>query len=436
MTYEVKVPILAESVSHARVLSWHKSSGDTVKRGDNLADIETDKVTLEIPAPVAGVLTEIRKPEGEDVQSQEVLAILDPDGAGQQPDTAQQTAAPEQATPVPPTAVIGQASAAPQQPAASLVTAVAPAQPASAYAPPTSPTTRRLLAEHGLQADQVAPDADGRLRPENVLDHVQQPQADAAPPAPLPETAEQTTPSPSVTMVAVHGERREKMSALRRNIAQRLLKAQSENAILTTFNEVNMTAVMALRKRHGEAFEQRHGVRLGFMSLFIRAAVEGLKRFPAVNASIDGDEIVYHDYQHVSIAVSAPRGLVVPVIRDAGEMSLADLEKSIRQFAGKAKDGSLTMEDLIGGTFTITNGGVFGSLLSTPIINPPQSAILGMHATQQRPVVGTDGQIIAAPMMYVALSYDHRIIDGREAVSFLVTVKEQLEDPVRLLLQS
>ena len=432
MTREIKVPILAESVSHARILSWHKSSGETVTRGDNLADIETDKVTLEIPAPIDGVLTEIRKQAGEDVQSQEVIAILDAAGAGAVPEPTPPT---EQAT----TTAL---SPTPQEPPGQTSTepASSPANVTPITAPQTSPTTRKRLAEHGLQANQVPPGADGRLRPENVTDYVQQQTTDSVPAAPTPEQSpgvpSQTTPSPSVTMVAVHGERREKMSALRRNIAQRLLKAQSESAILSTFNEINMSSVMALRKRHGEAFEKRHGVKLGFMSLFIKAVVEGLRRFPAVNAAIEGDEIVYHDYQHISIAVSAPRGLVVPVIRDAGEMNLADIEKSIRQFAEKAKDGSLTMEDLLGGTFTITNGGVFGSLLSTPIINPPQSAILGMHAIQQRPVADAEGQVVVAPMMYVALSYDHRIIDGREAVSFLVTVKEQLEDPVRLVLHS
>ncbi len=399
MLIELRVPPLAESVSEATLLEWHKQTGDRVIRGENLLDLETDKVTLEVPSPESGVLKEIRKRSGEPAVAGEVLALIDSDGAHAERE--------EQ-----------------RKPQSSHVQAAATAQ----QVPKLSPSVRKMLTEHRLSPGEIPTSGkSGRLTRSDVLGYLQAqqpvaPQALAEPPANKPK--EEQPPG---------RERREPMSRLRRRIAERLLAAQHENALLTTFNEVNMQAVMALRHHLGDAFEQQHGVRLGFMSFFVTASVEALKRFPLLNASIDGEDILYHNYYDLGIAVSSPRGLVVPVLRDADHKSFAEIEQEIHLLGQKAQESTLALEELSGGTFTITNGGVFGSLLSTPIINPPQSAILGMHKISQRPVVES-GEIVIRPIMYLALSYDHRLIDGRDAVQFLVTIKEQLEDPNRMLL--
>jgi 2-oxoglutarate dehydrogenase E2 component (dihydrolipoamide succinyltransferase) len=395
---EVKVPRLAESVPDATLLTWHKQAGEHVTQGENLIDLETDKVTLEVPAPQNGVLKQLVRKTGETVLSDDVLAIIDTE--------AKASAAP------------------PREVETSTVPAKAPPEQ-----PKLSPAVRKLVAEHQLEpAALPATGKDGRITKGDVLTYLNP----AAKPQEQPAAA---PPSVKTTLAGTgRGERRVAMSRLRRTVAQRLLAAQQENAILTTFNEVNMQPVMALRQRHREEFEKRYGAKLGIMSFFAKAAVEALKRFPIVNASVDGIDIVHHDYYDLGIAVSSPRGLVVPVLRDADRLSFADIETKIREFGDKARDATLSIEELSGGTFTITNGGIFGSLLSTPIINPPQSAILGMHKIQERPVA-EQGQVVIRPMMYLALSYDHRIIDGREAVSFLVAIKEQMEDPSRMLLQ-
>jgi len=399
---ELRVPPLAESVSEATLLEWHKQTGDRVIRGENLLDLETDKVTLEVPSPESGVLKEIRKRSGEPAVAGEVLALIDSDGAHAERE--------EQ-----------------RKPQSSDLQAPSMAAATAQQAPKLSPSVRKILTEHRLSPGGIPTSGKGgRLTRNDVLSYLQAqqpvaPQALAEPPANKPE---EKPPG---------RERREPMSRLRRRIAERLLAAQHENALLTTFNEVNMQAVMALRHHLGDAFEQQHGVRLGFMSFFVKASVEALKRFPLLNASIDGEDILYHDYYDLGIAVSSPRGLVVPVLRDADRKSFAEIEREIRLLAQKAQESTLALEELSGGTFTITNGGVFGSLLSTPIINPPQSAILGMHKISQRPVVEI-GEIVIRPVMYLALSYDHRLIDGRDAVQFLVAIKEQLEDPNRMLL--
>ena len=435
MTVDVKVPVLAESVPDATLLEWRKQPGDTVDKDEILIELETDKVVLEVPAPESGVLAEILKHTGDTVLSQEVLARIEP-GAG---------------APARPLGLVPD-SAEPAAPSA---------QPAATAGPERlSPAVRRLVAEHDLDTSAITGTGrDGRITKADVLAHLEAsaPAAEtaAAPaePAPAPETtrvaagavAPAPAPAPpkpaparaeSAPEAPVPGsrtERREPMSRLRRRIAERLVEAQHTAAILTTFNEVDMQPVMALRARHKEGFERRHGVRLGFMSFFARAAVQALGRFPAVNARIDGGDIVYHDYCDIGVAVGSPRGLVVPILRNVEAMSFAAIESRIAEFGAKARDGTLSIDEMSGGTFTISNGGVFGSLLSTPILNPPQSGILGMHKTEQRPVV-VDGEIVVRPMMYVALSYDHRIIDGREAVQFLVCVKEAIEDPARLLL--
>jgi 2-oxoglutarate dehydrogenase E2 component (dihydrolipoamide succinyltransferase) len=395
MSIEVKVPRLPESVSDATLVTWHKAPGDTVARDENLADLETDKVVLEVPAPAAGVLQEIRVQGGATVTAGQLLATL---------------------TPADSTAPI-------VKPAAPAPVAAAPGPaPAAKAAGRTGPAARRILKEQGLESANVAGTGrDGRITKADAL-------AAAAPrgaPAVLPAVAN--------APVRVRGERRVAMTRLRARIAERMVEAQQSAAMLTTFNEVDLTAVLALRSRYKEAFEKQHGVRLGFMGFFVKAAVEGLRRFPVVNASVEANEIVYHDYCDIGIAVSTERGLIVPVLRDAEQRSFAGIESAVNDFGKRARDGALGMEDLTGGTFTITNGGVFGSLLSTPILNPPQSAILGMHKIQERPVA-VDGRVVVRPMMYVALTYDHRIIDGREAVQFLVALKEALEDPSRLLL--
>lgn len=402
MIIDVKVPQLSESVAEATLLTWHKKAGAAVARDENLIDIETDKVVLELPAPDAGVLVEIIKGDGATVVAGEVIARIDT--------TATASAA----------APAAKSEAA--KPAAAAAKTAAAAAPAAAGV--AMPAARKILAEKGVAAGEVAGSGrGGRVTKEDAL-------AVQAKPASAPALAA----APSVTIpLGDRPEQRVPMSRLRARVAERLLQSQATNAILTTFNEVNMAPVMALRKQYGEKFEKAHGVRLGFMGFFVKAAVAALQRYPILNASVDGNDIVYHGYIDVGIAVGSPRGLVVPILRDADQMSIADIEKKIGEFGQKAKDGKLSMEELTGGTFSISNGGIFGSMLSTPIINPPQSAILGIHATKDRPVV-ENGQVVIRPINYLAMSYDHRIIDGREAVLGLVAMKEALEDPARLLL--
>jgi len=418
MIIDVKVPQLSESVAEATLVSWHKRAGEAVVRDENLIDIETDKVVLELPAPDAGVLVEIVKGDGDTVVSGEVIARID---------TAAQAGA--VAAPA--------AKTAPAQPEAA-------AAAAATVAGTALPAARKILDEKGIAATDVAGTGrGGRVTKSDAL-AAQAPaiQVPAARPvasaasvaAPSTGAAPALAPAPAVTVpLGDRPEQRVPMSRLRARVAERLLQSQATNAILTTFNEVNMGPIMALRKQYADRFEKAHGVRLGFMGFFVKAAVAALQKFPVINASVDGNDIVYHGYIDIGIAVGSPRGLVVPILRDADQMTIADIEKKIGEFGAKAKDGKLSMEDLTGGTFSISNGGVFGSMLSTPIINPPQSAILGIHATKDRPVV-ENGQIVIRPINYLAMSYDHRIIDGREAVLGLVTMKEALEDPARLLL--
>ena len=404
MLIEVKVPQLSESVAEATLVSWHKNVGDAVSRDENLIDIETDKVVLELPAPDGGVLVEVLKGNGDLVTSGEVIAKIDTEAK----------------------ASVAAPAAKAEAQAATIKAAPAAAAPAG-----TGPAARKALAEKGIDATQVqGTGPGGRVTKADVQAVGTAKPAAAVPPAPT------LAPPPAIAAEAILGDRPEQrvpMSRLRARVAERLLQSQSQNAILTTFNEVNMAPVMELRKKYQDKFEKEHGVRLGFMGFFVKAAVAALKKFPVLNASVDGNDIVYHGYFDIGIAVGSPRGLVVPIIRDADQMSLAQIEKKIAEFGQKAKDGKLSLEELTGGTFSISNGGVFGSMLSTPIINPPQSAILGIHATKDRPVV-ENGQIVIRPINYLAMSYDHRIIDGREAVLGLVTMKEALEDPARLLL--
>jgi 2-oxoglutarate dehydrogenase E2 component (dihydrolipoamide succinyltransferase) len=396
MLIEVKVPQLSESVSEATLATWHKKEGDAVSRDENLIDIETDKVVLETPAPADGVLVKIIKTDGDTVTSGELIAQIDTEAKAASGDSK------PVAEPVP---------AITPPPAASVSTAASGA---------ASPAARKILEEKGMAAGDVAGSGrGGRVTKEDAV---------AAQPA-----AKAAAAAPAIQLSGDRPEERVPMTRLRARIAERLLQSKNENAILTTFNEVNMGPIMAMRKQYGDKFEKAHGVRLGFMGFFVKAAVAALKKFPILNASVDGNDIVYHGYIDIGIAVGSPRGLVVPIIRDADQMSIADIEKKIGEFGAKAKDGKLSMEELTGGTFSISNGGVFGSMLSTPIINPPQSAILGIHATKDRPVV-ENGQIVIRPINYLAMSYDHRIIDGREAVLGLVTMKEALEDPARLIL--
>lgn len=400
MLIEVKVPQLSESVSEATLVSWHKKEGEAVSRDENLIDIETDKVVLETPAPADGVLVKIVKADGETVNSGELIAQIDTEAKAA-------AGAAKQAEPVPAAKAAAPAAQAP-----------------AAAAEGASPAARKILEEKGVAAADVSGTGrGGRVTKEDAVKA--QPKAAAAAPA--------APAAPAVVAAGDRAEERVPMTRLRARIAERLIQSKNENAILTTFNEVNMAPVMALRKQYGDKFEKAHGVRLGFMGFFVKAAVAALKKFPILNASVDGNDIVYHGYIDIGIAVGSPRGLVVPIIRDADQMSIADVEKKIAEFGAKAKDGKLSIEELTGGTFSISNGGVFGSMLSTPIINPPQSAILGIHATKDRPVV-ENGQIVIRPINYLALSYDHRIIDGREAVLGLVTMKEALEDPARLIL--
>lgn len=412
MLIEVKVPQLSESVSEASLVTWHKKEGEAVKRDENLVDIETDKVVLETPAPADGVLVRIIKKDGEAVTSGEVIAEID---------TEAQAAATTNAASAEPAAAPA-AAPAPSAPAAEPA-AAASAAAAPAAAGVASPAARKILEEKGLSAtDVTGTGRGGRVTKEDALQAA--PKAAAAAPVAAPVAAMPAGERP---------EQRVPMTKIRKRIAERLLQSKQETAMLTTFNEVNMLPVIELRKKYGEQFEKEYGVRLGFMSFFVKAACAALKKFPILNASVDGDDIIYHGYIDIGIAVGSPRGLVVPILRDADQMSFAEIEKKIAEFGQRAKDGRLTVEELTGGTFSISNGGVFGSMLSTPIINPPQSAILGIHATKDRPVV-ENGQIVIRPINYLALSYDHRIIDGREAVLGLRTIKEALEDPARLLL--
>jgi len=402
---EILVPDLPESVADATVATWHKKPGDSVSRDEVLVEIETDKVVLEVPASADGILEAVLEEEGATVTSRQILGRLKEGNSGGKETAAK--AESNESTPA-------------QRQTASLEEESNDA---------LSPAVRRLIAENNLDASQIkGTGVGGRLTREDVEKHLAK-KADggkaapaAAPAAAAPQAA-----------VANRSEKRVPMTRLRKRVAERLLEAKNSTAMLTTFNEINMKPIMDLRKQYGDAFEKRHGVRLGFMSFYIKAVVEALKRFPEVNASIDGEDVVYHNYFDVSIAVSTPRGLVTPVLKDVDALSMADIEKKIKELAVKGRDGKLTVEELTGGNFTITNGGVFGSLMSTPIINPPQSAILGMHAIKDRPMA-VNGQVVILPMMYLALSYDHRLIDGRGSVGYLVAVKEMLEDPARLLL--
>src|ERR1700733_4631246 len=416
MTIEVRVPQLPESVADATLVSWHKKPGDRVARDENLVDLETDKVVLEVPAPAAGVLKEIKLGDGTTVTSGQVLALIE-EGA---------TALPGASAPA--------VMAASGGPAASASTAVAAAQDAAkpdAGPGKLSPAAKRVVEENRVDPKAVSGSGrDGRVSKSDVVNYLSTKEAAPSPTAPASK-APAATPVPAAR--GARADQRGPLTRLRARSAERMVQAQTPQALLTSFNEVDLKAVNELRARYKDQFEKQHGVKLGFMSFFAKACVEALKKFPAVNASVEGNDIVYHEYFDVGVAVSTDRGLIVPVLRDADLQSFADIEKSIANFAGRARAGTITMEELTGGTFTITNGGVFGSLLSTPIVNSPQSAILGMHKIQDRPVA-IDGQVVVRPMMYIALTYDHRIIDGREAVQFLVTVKQCLEDPARMVL--
>ena len=414
MTIEVRVPQLPESVADATLVSWHKKPGDAVARDENLVDLETDKVVLEVPAPANGVLREIKLQDGATVTSGQVLAIIE------------EGAAAAAATPAASAVAAGPAPGAAKSGAA-------------AAAAKLSPAAKRVVEENQVDPKAVTGSGkDGRVSKSDVVNYLSSKDA-AAPPAAAPAPAPASAPNskaPAPTTPSARGARTEQrvpMTRLRARIAERMVQAQATQALLTSFNEVDLKSVNELRARYKDSFEKQHGVKLGFMSFFAKACVEALKKFPTVNASVEGNDIVYHEYFDIGVAVSTDRGLIVPVLRDADLQSFADIEKSIANFAGRARAGTITMEELTGGTFTITNGGVFGSLLSTPIVNAPQSAILGMHKIQDRAVV-IDGQVVVRPMMYVALTYDHRIIDGREAVQFLVTVKQCLEDPARMVL--
>ena len=387
MSFEILVPNLPESVSDAILVNWHKQAGDQVSAGDNLADLETDKVILEVPAPESGVLNKIVVQNGETVVGGQLLALLDIQPVDQ--------------------------------------TGKTDSPPAS---PPLSPAVRRLVAETAINPNAVSGSGKhGRILKTDVLEYLNEQQI-------APEAAPETVPTLSATgMGSLRSEQRVPMTRLRAKIAERLLQAQQNAAMLTTFNEVNLKAVIDLRNQYKDRFEEKHAVKLGFMSFFVKASIEALKRFPAINASIDGNDIIYHGYYDIGIAVTTPRGLIVPILRDADQLDFAGIEKGIHDFGNRARNGSISVEDLSGGTFTITNGGIFGSMLSTPILNPPQCAILGMHAIKDRPVV-ENKEIVIRPIMYLALSYDHRLVDGKEAVQFLGVIKESLEAPAHLLL--
>ena len=410
MTTEIKVPQLPESVSDATLVAWHKQPGEAVRRDENLADLETDKVMLEVPAPTNGVLRELKVASGTVVRSGQLLAVID-EGA--------QVAA---------------AAAPKAAPAAAGVKSEGKAD-GDAARDKLSPSVRRLVEENRLDASAIpASGRDGRLTKSDVVEFLDRPPAAAgAQTAPSAAPAQPAPAARAVRPAGARAEHRVSMTRLRQRIAQRMVEAQSTQALLTSFNEIDLAAVNELRGRYKDRFEKAHGVKLGLMSFFVKACIEALKRFPVVNAAVDGNDIVYHEFYDIGVAVSTERGLVVPIVRDADVKGFAAIEKEIAEYAQKARAGSLAIEDLTGGTFTITNGGVFGSLMSTPIVNAPQSAILGMHKIQERPMV-VNGQIAVRPMMYIAITYDHRIIDGREAVQFLVTVKACLEDPGRMLL--
>jgi 2-oxoglutarate dehydrogenase E2 component (dihydrolipoamide succinyltransferase) len=415
MNTEIRVPQLPESVADATLVAWHKQPGDAIRRDENLADLETDKVVLEVPAPANGVVRELRVQSGTVVTSGQVLAVIEEGAAAA---SAKPAAAAAAAKPAP--------------------AAARPAEDAKADGGKDtgklSPSVRRMVEENHLNPAAIpASGRDGRITKSDVVGFLGKKPADAAPVAaraPAPATVPLARPAGPA---AARAEQRVPMTRLRARIAQRLVEAQSTQALLTTFNEVDLSAIQELRARYKERFEKEHGVKLGFMSFFVKAAIEALKKFPVVNASVDGNDIIYHEYYDIGVAVSTERGLIVPVVRDADSKSFALIEKEVADYARKAREGSLTIAELTGGTFAITNGGVFGSLMSTPIVNAPQSAILGMHKIQERPMV-VNGAVVARPMMYLAVTYDHRIIDGREAVQFLVAIKESLEDPGRMLL--
>jgi 2-oxoglutarate dehydrogenase E2 component (dihydrolipoamide succinyltransferase) len=428
MSTELKIPQLPESVADATIVTWHKAQGDQVKRDEVVVDIETDKVVLEVPAPTDGVIEKISAREGDVVTAGQVIGSIG-EGSGNGAGKRQGNSG-------------GEGRARDKDAGGKAGAEAASAARDSAASVTLSPAVRKLVAEHDLDPSTVeGTGKDGRILKEDVLRHLEAAEQDETPRDEAPEPREAPAaaqkaeaPARPAAPAGQRPERRVPMTRIRARIAERLLEVQQSAAILTTFNEVNMAPVMEMRSQHKAAFEKRHGVRLGFMSFFVKAATEALRRFPEVNASIDGKDIVYHGYFDIGVAVSSPRGLVVPILRDTDSLSMADVERMIAEFGEKAKGGTLSMDDLTGGTFTISNGGVFGSLLSTPIINPPQSAILGMHRIQERPMA-ENGQVVIRPMMYLALSYDHRIVDGREAVLFLVTIKDLLEDPARLLLE-
>ncbi|MEL6870571.1 MAG: 2-oxoglutarate dehydrogenase complex dihydrolipoyllysine-residue succinyltransferase [Pseudomonadota bacterium] len=404
MSTEVKVPQLPESVADATLVSWHKKAGDTVRRDENLVDLETDKVVLEVPCPVDGTLTEIKVADGATVTSGELLAVVEAGAVADAPKAAEPESADKPAPAAAPASDAGSGKSSDKM----------------------GPSVRRLIEEHDLDASRIKGSGrDGRITKADVLHHMDADDDGAA--------EDLNTTGADVVIGAARNERRVPMTRLRATIAKRMVEAQHNAAMLTTFNEVDLTEVIALRTRYKEAFTTKHGVKLGFMSFFVRAAVEALREFPLVNASVDGNDILYHDYQDIGIAVSTERGLMVPVLRDTGLKSFADIEKDIAEYGRKAREGTIGIDDLTGGTFTITNGGIFGSMMSTPILNPPQSAILGMHSIMERPVA-INGEIKIRKMMYLAMSYDHRIIDGKEAVQFVVSIKNALEDPGRLLL--
>src|ERR1700729_4376296 len=424
MTIEVRVPQLPESVADATIVSWHKKPGDAVARDENLVDLETDKVVLEVPAAAAGVLKEIKLGDGTTVTSGQVLAVIE-EGA---------TALPGASAPAIMTASGGAAITAKDATDAAAVKDTAAAKDAAksdAAAAKLSPAAKRVVEENKVDPKAVAGSGrDGRVSKSDVVNYLS---AKDSAPASASTASSKPAPAPAQGARTARAEQRVPMTRLRARIAERMVQAQATQALLTSFNEVDLLAVNELRGRYKDPFEKQYGVKLGFRSFFAKACVEALKKFPSVNASVDGNDIVYHEYFDIGVAVSTDRGLIVPVLRDADQLSFADIEKSIANFAARARAGTITIEELTGGTFTITNGGVFGSLMSTPIVNSPQSAILGMHKIQDRPVV-VDGQVVVRPMMYIALTYDHRIIDGREAVQFLVTVKQCLEDPARMVL--
>jgi len=440
MTTEIRVPQLPESVADAVIVAWHKQPGDAIRRDENLADLETDKVVLEVPAPMNGVMREISAPAGTTVTSGQLLAIIDAASASAASGPSATQAA-RAAAPSAPAAQVARAAPA----------AVAVVEPAAAKFDDgkLSPSVRRLVEENHLDPTAIAGSGrDGRVTKSDVVEFLDRkksvaaaapaaaaaPERAAAAPTPAPLTPVKDSTSERASARAARSERRVAMTRLRQRIAARMVEAQATQALLTSFNEVDLTAVQELRARYKDSFEKAHGAKLGFMSFFVKASIEALKRFPIVNASVDGTDIVYHEYYDIGVAVSTERGLMVPIVRNADIKSFAEIEREIAGYAARAREGTMALEDLTGGTFTLTNGGVFGSLMSTPIVNAPQSAILGMHKIQERPMV-VHGQILARPMMYLALTYDHRIIDGRDAVQFLVAVKDCLEDPGRMLLQ-